>query len=538
MLSLIVVVCGGLAVLQYRWTGALSRAEQVRLRAGLSDHVRRLSRAFDSEWRSQCRALVPDAAEIQAEGLEKAHQMRYASWAAQNRVHAFDRIGIAVPRDRDVVLYSLEAGGAMQPMQWPAHWESLHQAMRQRVTGARVIPRVDPNSMVVDFVVFDRPPRRGSPPPHELEWMIFDLRKDYLVRTLLPALVKQELNSDPEVVYDVSVRLTQPPNTLLFSTGPGFASFDKGADATAGLFSLRFGDMAERRRRGGNSTAGSRWSLSVRHRQGSLEAAVLHARVVNLVISMCLLALLGGAAIALVRNTVRSRRLAEMQMRFVVGVTHDLRTPLSAIRGAAFNLAGELVTDRAAIKQYAGMIERNAQQLTGMIENVLAYSASTHAAAPARTERFDPGELVRRTCASVGAVEVLIAEDLPELDGDPIALERALRNLLDNAMRHARDSGPITVSAVWNHEGLSLNGDVVIEVSDRGPGIPDAELPFLFEPFYRGEQALAGNIRGAGLGLSLVKEAVERHGGDVTARNNPTGGATFSMRVPAAEATQ
>ena len=109
-----------------------------------------------------------------------------------------------------------------------------------------------------------------------------------------------------------------------------------------------------------------RWSIAFRHRGGSLDAVVSRTRIRNLLASLLLIALLGGAAWALVQYTARSRRLSEMQFRFAVGVSHDLRTPLTAIRGAAFNLAEGVVTEPAAMKRYSKLILRNAEDLTSM----------------------------------------------------------------------------------------------------------------------------------------------------------------------------
>ena len=125
------------------------------------------------------------------------------------------------------------------------------------------------------------------------------------------------------------------------------------------------------------------------------------SRARNLGTSLVLIALLGGAAWALVRYTARSRRLAEMQFRFVAGVSHDVRTPLTAIRGAAFNLSDGVVTEPAAIGRYAKIILRNAEELTSMIENVLGFSASLHSSREERSETFAPGDLVEHAAGAM-----------------------------------------------------------------------------------------------------------------------------------------
>jgi two-component system phosphate regulon sensor histidine kinase PhoR len=248
-----------------------------------------------------------------------------------------------------------------------------------------------------------------------------------------------------------------------------------------------------------------------------------------------LIGLLGGAAAALVRYTARSRRLADMQFRFAAGVSHDLRTPLTAIRGAAFNLVSGVVKEPAAVGRYGNIILRNAEELTSMIENVLAFSATLHSEREERLEPFDVGDLVEHAAGAMAQeaeqagcrMEVTVAPELPAVAGDPVALEHAFRNLIGNAVRHASQGKWIGVSAARCAEGVELR------FCDRGPGIRDTERERIFEPFYRGEQTRASQIRGTGLGLSLVKEAIERHRGAVTVDNSPSGGAQFIVRLPA-----
>lgn len=159
----------------------------------------------------------------------------------------------------------------------------------------------------------------------------------------------------------------------------------------------------------------------MRHRAGSLDIAVARARRRNLFASLLLVGLLGGTAWALVQYTGRSRRLAEMQFRFAAGVSHDLRTPLTAIRGAAFNLVGGLVKEPAAIGRYAKLILRNAEELTSMIENVLAFSASLHSGKEERREIFAVGDLLEHAAASMAQeieqagcrIELTVAPELP-----------------------------------------------------------------------------------------------------------------------------
>jgi len=227
-----------------------------------------------------------------------------------------------------------------------------------------------------------------------------------------------------------------------------------------------------------------------------------------------------------------------MQFRFAAGVSHDLRTPLTAIRGAAYNLAGGIVSEPAAVSRYAKLILRNAEELTAMIENVLAFSTSLRPDPGPRHERFGVGDLLERAVELMTQeieqagcrIELNVSPGLPTLVGDAAAIELAFRNSISNALRHGSEGKWIGVSASKCADGAGVE----VRVSDHGPGIPDGERDRIFEPFYRQEQTRAHRVAGTGLGLSLVKSAVERHHGSVTARNAPGGGAQFTVLLPAA----
>jgi signal transduction histidine kinase len=123
-----------------------------------------------------------------------------------------------------------------------------------------------------------------------------------------------------------------------------------------------------------------------------------------------------------------------------------------------------------------------------------------------------------------------VAANLPEVLGDAGALQRALQNLIENAVKYGAGAGWVGVTAE-----AAAGGGVDLTVLDRGPGLDRADLPHLFEPFFRGRDAAASGVPGSGLGLSLVRHIVESHGGSVVASANPQGtGSAFRIHLPAA----
>jgi two-component system phosphate regulon sensor histidine kinase PhoR len=129
------------------------------------------------------------------------------------------------------------------------------------------------------------------------------------------------------------------------------------------------------------------------------------------------------------------------------------------------------------------------------------------------------------------AIEITVARDAAAVEGDPAKLHDVLRNLIENAIKHAPEGSRITLAA-------TRRGDVVVlSVADEGPGIPEADLPRVFARFYRVDKARSRDGRdpgGTGLGLSIVKHLIELHGGTVKAANRAGGGAMFSVELPAA----
>lgn len=535
LLFLIALVCAVLSFLQYRWTGELSRAEPALLRAGLNEQLRRMAQAFDSDIRDSCTTLLPNSSEIRELGALEAHRLRYEQWATSHDKWLFSRIGIVTPEHEILKLYGIDGQGSITPMEWPAGWEHLRSPMTERLKGVGHPPNARSDSHVIEVPVFSAPADPGSP-VLELGWMIFDLNQDYVRSKILPRLVTEYLHPGGEAVYDVSVSWSKPNAQVVFSTRADNSSVAANADATRAIFSTEMGIQAGRARgRPRNEQRQSRWVVAVRHRAGSLDAAVARVRRRNLLASLVLVGLLGSTAWVLVQYTARSRRLSDMQFRFAAGVSHDLRTPLTAIRGAAFNLVEGLVKEPNARERYAKLILRNAEELTSMIENVLAFSASLHSSNDQRREVIAIGDLLEHAAAALTQeieqagchLEVTVSPDLPPVAGDPNAIELVFRNLIGNAVRHGAGGKWIGVSAA------SFGDGVEVRVCDHGPGIPEAERERIFEPFYRGEQTRAQRVPGTGLGLSLVKSTIERYRGTVLVNNSPSGGAQFIVRFPA-----
>lgn len=281
------------------------------------------------------------------------------------------------------------------------------------------------------------------------------------------------------------------------------------------------------------------WRLVLRHQAGSLDAAVNNARKRNLATSFGILGVLVVGMGLVLANARRSEKLASQQMEFVATVSHELRTPLAVIRSAAQNLSAGVVADPAQARKYGDLIETEGRRLTDMVEEVLEFSGVSGNRRPLALRDVDVPALVQDvvnasrslTEAQHVTMEVVVAEDIPNVLADEDAVRRALRNLIGNALKYAADGGwiGVTVSSTTDTTGRQIH----IAVHDRGQGIASEDLPHLFEPFYRGRHAIDRQIHGNGLGLSLVSRIMTAHGGRVTVDSTRGQGSTFTLILPA-----
>jgi two-component system phosphate regulon sensor histidine kinase PhoR len=277
------------------------------------------------------------------------------------------------------------------------------------------------------------------------------------------------------------------------------------------------------------------WQLVLTHRSGSVDAAVAEARSRNLVISFGIMLLLTISVAMIIISTNRAQRLARQQMEFVSAVSHELRTPLAVICSAGENLADGLIKDPDHARVYGTLVRDEGRRLTGMIEQVLDFAGIRSGRRIYNLRPTDISEVVRQALGACNSqiqrlgfeIDVQVPDDLPEIAADRPALVRAVQNLIGNALKYSSASRWIGIRAF--SEGNKLS----VAVEDRGPGIPADEQPHIFEPFYRGRYATNAQISGSGLGLSLVKEIVEAHGGTITVTSTAGKGSLFQISLPA-----
>jgi signal transduction histidine kinase len=242
-----------------------------------------------------------------------------------------------------------------------------------------------------------------------------------------------------------------------------------------------------------------------------------------------------GSVLLVVRDITEARRLDAIRRDFVANASHELKTPVASIRAAAETLGDGAIDDPEAAHRFTDQLERDADRLGRIVSDLLDLSRLETG-----SERLDRAALDhiaeeevgrRRQQASEAGVSIAVSADgVPAIKGSARDLALMTGNLVDNAIRYTARGGSVSVEVRAERDA------VVLRVSDTGVGIPQRDLPRIFERFYRVDQARSRETGGTGLGLSIVRHVSENHGGEVTVTSELGQGSTFEVRLPTAAA--
>ncbi|MCB1033747.1 MAG: hypothetical protein KDD47_07930 [Acidobacteria bacterium] len=246
----------------------------------------------------------------------------------------------------------------------------------------------------------------------------------------------------------------------------------------------------------------------------------------------------GGGVLVLAQDVTEAMRLAGARRDLVANVSHELKTPLTAIRGYAETLQDSALARPETARRFVAQILGQCERLEALLGDLLTLSKMESRSPEAEEpERVNLGGLVQsvvevldsRARAKEVRLEVAVEDPAPSVSGDAVELERMLLNLLENAIKYNRQGGEVRL-------GLrSVGQAAVLEVRDSGIGIPPEALERIFERFYRVDKGRARDEGGTGLGLAIVKHAARRHGGKVEVESTLGKGSTFRVHLPLAD---
>jgi len=578
-LSLVALLA--LAGLQYYWIGQIAAAERQRLQRGVAEASGDLAEDFSSELRQLAGIFEPRFSPVPPDPVSIA--TRYHYWAASAAYPSLLK-SLYIVRSPTDVLRLDRATETFVPDSWP---ESL-AAPSDFGTGRGFGPR----GLEADLLVMPlnrralggrgggRGPNEVPPAPresggtaerdqYENSWLVVQIDRQVVVSQLLPRLVARRFPDYEGRDYRVAVVESRPDmaRQIVFTSGDAWSERDLDTpDYALDLFAplgppVRRGGGpppgaggTQTQQRGGRgergrgpeprvTLAGQSWQLLVKHRAGSVETAVVAFRRRNLAVSFGVLVVLGVSAVSIVISSSRARRLGRLQMEFAAGISHELRTPLAVIQSAAHNLGAGVVRDREDIEEYAAIVKAEARRLTDMVEQVMAYTETQSGRKHYDLSPVDIGDVMELAIRNMSTVlqegntivEKNLDSALPPVLADAPALTRCLQNLLSNAIKYGQDGALARVQIEARHVAeAGRPGTVQLSVTDHGAGVPERDVPHLFEAFHRGGNA-STNTPGNGLGLHLVDRIMRAQNGSVTYERAPDGGAIFTLTLQVAE---
>jgi signal transduction histidine kinase/type II secretory pathway pseudopilin PulG len=284
----------------------------------------------------------------------------------------------------------------------------------------------------------------------------------------------------------------------------------------------------------GNLKMDGIWMLNAQHVAGSLDSFVTRTRNKTLAVSFGILSLLAASIVLIFLSAQRAKQFAQKQVDFVSAVSHEFRTPLAVIYAAGENLTDGVVNSEKQVAQYGNLIKREGKKLSGMVEQILEFAGARSGKRKYDLRETNVESLIEdalRACQPMIAeknftVENEIAENLPVIKADANALSQAIQNLIVNSIKYGNGNRWLKISAE-NGDGM-----VKITVEDKGIGISKKEISQIFQPFYRSKSVIDAQIHGNGLGLSLVKQTVEAHGGKISVESEIGKGSRFTIKLP------
>ena len=431
-------------------------------------------------------------------------------------------------------------------------------------SGSNIVPgwQFDENVPAIVHPIFHREAEKSLNSESPVDWIIVTLDMNVLRKRVLPELSGRYFGGLEGLEYKVAlVRTGSNPGTI-YSSDADFGLEQSGsADSTMNLFGIapqRTGSPQSPKHNGPSlrraewhsltapywfpviqyDATPDSWLLQLRHRAGPLQLTLARIRRNNLALGFVVLLLLALSISVLTVAGYRAQHFAKLQMDFVASVSHELRTPLTAIFSAGENIKDGVIQNETDLAEYGSIFMSQSRQLMNHVDRILTFASIRSGKDRYSLRPLEVGDIldrVRRDLSALLAEEKCALEEtiqpgLPRVMGDLFAVCGCMENLITNAIRYGGADRRVHVSAAL----LTLTGgeqEVAISVEDHGLGIPASELKHIFAPFYRTPDAVAAQIHGTGLGLSLARHLAEAMGGRLTVASQLGSGSIFTMHL-------
>ena len=589
----VAALLGLLATLQYNWLGKISDGEHEILQKRLQTDTERFAEDFNREIQNAYFNFQLNA-DVWREKNYAAFNERFDFWRGKtNYPNLIKNFYFTQTADNSTILhYDAEKRNFVQT-EWTDKLKNLREKLADEKNFEPIAEEIPALVMPVHEIeqTFNRILIRRedvpAPPielPRKLGFLIIELNETVIKEQIFPDLVRKYFSESDRANYKITVEnQKEQPQTIFQTQNETLGA----SDATAKLFSLSPGNLnffinrdvlstIDRRKSNviikqtldtrntqtissnieqrqttnfknlkdenprvrifeqkGLSSNGI-WTLNAQHADGSLEQFITNTRRKNLAISFGILSLLAISIVLIFLSAQRVKRLARKQMNFVSAVSHEFRTPLAVIYSAGENLTDGVVNEEKQVLLYGNLIKREGKKLSAMVEQILAFAGARSGNRKYDLRQTNVEEIIEAAlseCKSLidekdFSIEKEIAENLPNVIADKAALSQAIQNLIANSIKYGNGNKWLKITA-------QNGGDKIkIAVEDRGIGIAPKDLKHVFEPFFRSERVIDEQIHGNGLGLSLVKQTVEAHGGTIEVKSEIGKGSRFIIHLP------
>ncbi len=556
ILSAMLLTLGVLAWLQYGWSTQIGEALQQRMRSGLASGVQHFQAALQQDLSRISGAIEVGTAASNADMKGRLFQ----------NAQQWNRTGVPRELVKNVYVVQNDARGDWQretldlnsgqysPGLWPAAWSNLAAELTANAEDLdRATPRqwhlrpwmLSPDETVLFRAVASEAPDsevNGGLRYRLSGYVLVELDQQYLKKHYLPQMVDRYCRGTGDPEYRVAIIKSGEHPATLYDSQPEAGLMDpSAADVVVDLLSLLQSNDGKRHpisiRETGDAPV---LQLVAQHRTGSLDAAVTRLRRRNLAVSFGVLLVLCAGIAFLAISAQRAQQLARLQVDFVAGFSHELRTPVASVCLMAQNMSDGVVTSGQQIRQYGALLQAQGRRLRTMVEEVLFFAAHQRRRPKLEVRSVNLADVVASAlsdeCPLIEAagmrVEEDLAADLPAVLADSSALRTCIGNLLNNAVKYGKGGGWIGI------QGEAVQGtrsmEVRLTVQDRGPGIDPGDRRHIFEPFYRGVKARDAQVPGTGLGLNLVQQMMEAMGGRVSVQTEQGKGSSFTLHLTVA----